>query len=123
MKKILFISVLLLILTGSIFAEGLELGPFPVGKWADNTYDAVWEFNSNNIRILDNDGGVYYSFDGDNITDFKVGTEISGIYMSFYCEATGKTYKFLKKATDLNLDMTIDKDSGTHYEKTLELKR
>ena len=122
MKKILVITALLLIVGGSIFAQGIDIGEFPVGNWVDDTYDAVWEFSSNNIRILDVDGNVYYDFKGKTIKDFKAGVNMDGIAISFYCDETGKTYRIVKPPTNTNLELTIDTDWGVHYEKDLALK-
>ncbi len=123
MKKILFISlIVLLVSAGAIFADGIALGDFPLGKWIDDTYGAVWEFSSNNIRILDVNGNVYYDFKGKTIQDFKAGTSMKGIEVSFYCVESARRYKFLKTAADMNLEMTIDKDSGIHYVRELGIR-
>jgi len=123
-KKILFISlVVLLVSAGAIFADSISLGEFPLGKWIDNDYSAVWEFSSNNIRLLDVNGNVYYDFEGKTIQNFKVGVTLEGISISFHCVESARTYEFLKTPTDLNLHMTIDKDSGLHYVKILELRQ
>lgn len=115
MKKKLFI-LLLLISTVFIYAEGLNLGDFPVGKWLDANWDATWEFNSDNIRILDENSAVVYDFNSKTIRNFKLSPSISGLKLSFRCDETGKNYEFVKGLTNLDLEMTIDTDSGIHYE-------
>lgn len=115
MKKILIVSILMLLFAGSIFAQGIELGEFPVGKWVDENYGAVWEFSSQNIRILDKNGGVYFDFRDKTINDFKVSASLKGVLLSFSCEESGRAYQFLKPPTNLNLDMTIDTDWGKNY--------
>ena len=96
--------------------EGIDLGDFPIGKWLDANWDAVWEFNSDNIRILDTEGGVYYDFNGKTIKDFKISPSTSGLKLTFRCEETGKKYEFIKGLTNLDLKMVIDTDTGNHYE-------
>ncbi len=63
MKRILFVVILMSAAVFS-YSEGFDMGDFPLGKWLDPNWDALWEFHSDNIRILDTDGGVYYDFDG-----------------------------------------------------------
>ncbi len=123
MKKILFVTLILLFIGGGLFAEGIELGEFPLGKWIDDTYGAVWEFSSTNIRILDVNGNVYFDFEGKTIQDFKAGANMDGIYIQFYCAESGRKYKFVKAPTDMNLEMTIDKDSGIHYVRSLGIRK
>jgi hypothetical protein len=118
LKKLLLILVLV-VSASFIHAQGIELGDFPIGKWLDANWDAVWEFNSNNIRILDTEGGVYYDFNGKTIKNFKITPSTSGLKLSFRCDETGKDYEFVKPLTNLDLEMIIDTDSGLHYETDL----
>lgn len=114
MKKGLIILVLF-ISAAFISAEGIDLGDFPIGEWLDANWDATWEFKSDNIRILDNDGGVFYDFNGKTIEGFKLSPSTSGLKLSFSCKETGKDYEFVKGLTNLDLEMTIDTDTGNHY--------
>ncbi len=121
MKKYLLILILF-ISTSFIYAEGINLGDFPIGKWLDSNWDATWEFETDNIRILDSNGGVFYDFNGKTIKDFKLSPSTRGLKLSFSCEETGKDYEFVKGLTNLDLEMTIDTDTGNHYEVTLPKK-
>ena len=123
MKKFLLILLILTAATVMVHSESIELGDFPIGKWLDANWDAVWEFESNNIRILDTDGGVYYDFDGKTIKDWKVRPGTKGLVLSFYCLETGKKYEFTKPLTNLNLLMEIDTDTGNHYEVELPFQK
>jgi len=123
MKKALFIFLLLTTSTILIHSQSFDLGDFPLGKWLDSNWDATWEFESDNIRILDSSGGVYYDFEGKTIEDFKLSPSTSGLVLSFYCKETEKKYQFTKPLTNLNLQMVIDTDSGNHYEVELPLKK
>ncbi len=122
MKKILIISMVLIAVSVGAFAQGIELGEFPLGKWVDENYDAYWEFSSNNIRILDADGGVYYDFRGKTITNFKVSVALDGITLKFSCAESGRDYEFLKPPTNLDLEMTIDTEWGENYKTDLPFK-
>lgn len=123
MKKVLIIILILTVVTVMVHSEGIELGDFPIGKWLDANWDAVWEFDSNNIRILSTDGSVHYNFDGKTIEDWKVRPGTKGLVLSFYCKETGKKYEFTKPLTNLNLLMDIDTDTGNHYEVELPLQK
>ncbi|MBI9102154.1 MAG: hypothetical protein JEY99_07055 [Spirochaetales bacterium] len=123
MKKIILVILSLTMLSTMAFSAGIELGDFPLGKWLDSTWDAVWEFNSNNIRILNLDGGLYYDFEGKTITDFSLKPSTKGLVLSFGCEETGKKYQFTKPLTNLNLMMVIDTETGNHYEKELPIQQ
>lgn len=123
MKKVLIIILILTAVTVMVHSEGIELGDFPIGKWLDANWDAVWEFDSNNIRILSTDGSVHYNFDGKTIEDWKVRPRTKGLVLSFYCKETGKKYEFTKPLTNLNLLMVIDTDTGNHYEVELPLQK
>ena len=122
MKK-LFLIALITLSSTVLFSEGIELGNFPLGNWVDSNWDAVWEFNSGNIRILDTDGALVYDFANKTIVDFKVSPSTSGLKLSFRCEETGKNYEFTKPITNLNLQMVIDTDTGNHYEVELPIQK
>ncbi|MCK5153656.1 MAG: hypothetical protein KAQ93_04795 [Spirochaetales bacterium] len=123
MKKILLILLILTAATVMVHSEGIELGDFPIGKWLDANWDAVWEFETNNIRILSTDGSVHYDFDGKTIKDWKVRPGTKGLVLSFYCKETGKKYEFTKPLTNLNLLMKIDTDTGNSYSVELPLEK
>jgi len=123
MKKLFLILLVLLMAAGSLFAAGIELGDFPLGKWLDSRWGAVWEFSSGNIRILNLQGDVVYDFDGKTINDFTVKPGTGGLVLSFSCEESGRKYQFTKPLTNLNLKMVIDKNSGSHYEAELPIQR
>jgi hypothetical protein len=123
MKKILLALLIISSAAVSLFSEGIELGDFPLGKWTDAKWEAVWEFRSNNIRILDNDGDVYYDFEGKTIENFTVKPSMSGVVLSFYCVETGKKYEFTKGVTNLDLEMEINTDTGINYKTKLPLKK
>ena len=122
MKKLFFV-LLITFSTTFLFSEGIELGDFPLGNWLDAQWDAVWEFNSDNIRILDTEGNLYYDFANKTIVDYKITPSISGLKLSFRCEETGKKHEFTKPITNLNLEMVIDTDTGNHYEVELPLQK
>jgi len=123
MKKILLFILILTAATVMVHSEGIELGDFPIGKWLDSNWDAVWEFNSTNIRILSTDGSVHYDFDGKTIDNWSVKPGTKGLVLSFYCPETGKKYQFTKPLTNLNLLMVIDTDTGNHYEVELPFQK
>ena len=123
MKKILLIIMILLAATVMVYSQGIDLGDFPIGKWLDANWDAVWEFSSSNIRILGTHGEVHYDFYGKTIEKWSVRPSDQGLVLSFYCPDTGKEYYFVKPLTNLNLLMDINTDSGIKYHVELPLQK
>jgi hypothetical protein len=111
MKKIAFALALFIVLIGAASAQStIALGTFPVGTWQDANYGAIWEFSSDNIRILSSSGEVYWDFTAKGIQDFKVVAEASGVGITFSCSEaglSGKTYKILSSLTSASLTLAI----------------
>jgi len=116
MKKVLFLIVLAVIAGGLAQAEGINLGDFPLGKWLDPNWNAYWELSSNNIRILDATGGVYYDFGQKTVQEFHVTAGAEGVVMSFFCVETGKKYKLTKPLANLDIVLDIDPPWNVHYQ-------
>jgi hypothetical protein len=119
MKKLL---VVLIILTAavSLSADPIQLGNFPVGQWLDPTYNAVWDFASNNIRILSTSGKVLYDFSGKTIQDFKVILEGAQPGITFTCPEAGRSYKFLKPLINTDVVMEIERKNLPRYSVTMK---
>jgi hypothetical protein len=114
MKKIF--AVLIILLTAvSLSADPIQLGNFPLGQWLDANYDAVWDFSSDNIRILSTDGRVLYDFSTKTIQDFKVIMEGSQPGISFTCPESGRSYKFLKPLLSSDVTMQIRRYGRPDY--------
>ena len=114
MKKL--IAVLFILFAASmLFADPIELGNFPVGQWLDPNYDAVWDFSTNNIRILGTDGKVIYDFSTKTIQDFKVFVDGTQPGISFTCPEAGRSYRFLKPLTNSNVVMEIERNAKPKY--------
>jgi hypothetical protein len=119
MKKLIAFFIVLLTAT-TLFAGPIQLGSFPVGKWLDPNYDAVWDFASDNIRILSPSGKVLYDFSGKTIQDFKVFMEGTQPGISFSCVESGKSYRFLKPLTNTDVVMEIERKSLAKYSVTMK---
>jgi hypothetical protein len=111
----------MLALGGFLHAADIDLGNFPLGKWLDANYDAVWEFSSKNIRILSLDGSVVYDFSEKTVNDFKVSMDGGSPAVSFSCEESGKAYKFVKPLTNMDIEMKIDRAGLPRY--SVDLKK
>jgi hypothetical protein len=118
MKKLLILFVVFFCV-GPLFAAGINLGDFPIGKWKDANYDAVWEFSSNNIRIQDTAGTVLYDFSDKNINDFKGFLDGTTPGISFSCVESGRAYRFLKPLTNNNVNMEIERTNLPLYKVTM----
>lgn len=119
MKKLIVIS-LLLIAAAFLFAEGIDVGEFPTGKWLDENYDAVWEFSVDNIRILDPSGMVYYDFSEATVEDFEVNAGTGGLVLSFSCVETGKSYTFTKPVS-MGSEIILEIDPPWNEEYKVEM--
>ena len=114
MKKFIVVLVMLLIST-AVFANPINLGTFPIGQWLDPNYDAVWDFQSTNIRILSTSGAVLYDFSTKTIQNFRVFLDGSNPGISFTCPEAGRSYRFIKPLTNTNVIMEIDRSGQAKY--------
>jgi hypothetical protein len=120
MKKLIAVLIVLLVAL-SASADPINLGSFPVGQWLDKNYNAVWDFSSNNIRILSTDGRVLYDFSDKTIQDFKVFMDGTQPGISFTCPEAGRSYRFVKPLTDTDVIMEIDRSNLTRY--TVDMRK
>ena len=120
MKKLIIVLVLLLAAT-ALFGQSIKIGAFPPGKWLDGKYDAIWEFSTSNIRILDSKtGDVAWDFAGKTINDFKVTDEGRQVGVAFSCPEAERSY-FFKAGPNGDAVMEIERDGKPKY--TVTMKR
>jgi len=119
MKKLILILVVLFA-AGSLSADPIQLGTFPVGKWLDANYSAVWDFASNNIRILSTDGKVLWDFSTKTVKDFKVFMEGTQPGISFSCPEAKRSYRFLKPLANSDVVMEIERSGKAKYSVTMK---
>jgi hypothetical protein len=103
----------------SLSADPIELGSFPMGQWLDANYDAVWEFSSNNIRILTPGGTVLYDFSTKTIQNFRVFVDGTQPGISFTCPEAGRSYRFVKPLTNTDVVMEIERSDEPAYTVTM----
>ena len=118
MKKAIVVLIMLLAAT-ALFADSINLGNFPVGQWLDPNYNAVWDFSTGNIRILNTNGAVLYDFSSKTIQNFKVFLDGVNPGISFTCPEAGRSYRFVKPLTDSTLLMEIDRTNLAKYKVTM----
>jgi len=114
MKKLLVVLIVLLA-AASLPANPIQLGNFPVGQWLDTNYNAVWDFTSDNIRILSTNGKVLYDFSNKTILNFKPILEGVQPGISFTCLESGRSYRFLKPLTSTDMVMEIERSNRPRY--------
>jgi len=119
MKKI-FVVLIILLTASALSADPIHLGNFPLGQWLDANYNAVWDFTSDNIRILSTDGKVLYDFSEKTINDFKISMEGTQPSISFHCPEAGRAYKFLKPLLGSDLVMQINRRDYPEYSVTMK---
>ena len=118
MKK--FVVVLVFLFAASaLFANPIQLGNFPVGRWLDNNYDAIWDFSTNNIRILGLDGRVIHDFSTKTNQDFRVFMEGLQPGFSFSCPEEGRSYRFIASLPSTDVVMEIDRPNMPRYSVTM----
>jgi hypothetical protein len=121
MKRLVALVAVLLV-AGSLFADNIDLGSFPTGKWLDPNYNAVWEFSAaDGIRILDTSGTVLWSFKEMTVNDFKVGLDGIIPVLSYSCPEAGRSYQFAKKSiTNADIVLTIARVGLPQYSVTMK---
>jgi len=120
MKKLIIVLVLLFVATVA-FGQTIKLGTFPIGKWLDPNFDAVWEFSSNNIRILSStDGSVLYDFSSKTLQSFKVFVDGVQPGISFSCPDSERTYYFKASLPSTNVVMDIERSDKPKYTVTMK---
>jgi len=121
MRKLLLAVLVIFLAAGTVSAVSIDLGNFPIGKWLDKNYDAIWDFTSSNIKILAPDGTEYFDFSKNTVKDFKVSASSSGAVITFSCEEAGRSYKITKPLTNMDLILEIDRPDKEHYK--VEMKK
>ena len=124
MKKILIVLAGLAVFAGSAFAQD-ALGQAKAaadsvpqslqGTWYDKKYDCNWVLSVNATatglaKLVDaSTGSVYFTFTKNNVQNFKQEYDMTnGAVISFECDATHRTYKFVKPISgtpDLNIEI------------------
>ena len=114
MKK--FIAVLVILFAASaLFADPIQMGSFPVGQWLDPNYDAVWDFSTNNIRILSPNGTVLYDFSTKTIQNFRVFADGLQPGISFTCPEAERSYRFVATLPNTNVILEIERSGQPKY--------
>lgn len=109
MKKILTFGALALISAG---AFAFDLGDIK-GTWQDSKWNANWTFEADGkITLSDSvSGSTIFTFDDNNVQNFKLNAGKDGVSVSFDCKETERAYKFTKPLTlSSDLDMHIEPD-------------
>jgi len=119
MKRIIVCLFILFAVVSLCAADPIQLGNFPVGQWLDPNYNAVWDFSSNNIRILSTNGRVLYDFSDKTIQNFKVFMDGTQPGISFTCPEAGRSYRFVKPFTNNDLIMEIERRALPLYSVTM----
>ena len=114
MKKYVLVLVLLFV-AAALFGQSIQLGTFPVGRWLDHNYNAVWDFSSNNIRILSTSGAVLYDFSDKTIQNFRVTMDGIQPAITFSCPEAGRSYRFTANLPGSDVTMQIERPNEPNY--------
>ncbi len=97
-----------------------DTGNFPVGKWLDANYDAIWSFSSGNIQLF-KEGELIFDFK-DKMEGFDIAGSANGVTLKFRTAETARSYEFVKGVTNRDMTLIIDKDNGVHYETLMKMQ-
>jgi hypothetical protein len=121
MKKLFVLFALTAALAATASAQ--DFSKLPKGKWLDPAWNAVWEFGADGIRLLGADGAVIFDFK-DKMADFKVEPSMSEVVVSFSSAETDRAYRFVKKTTNLEMEMEINPGwTGEDYKVAMKLNK
>lgn len=112
-RRILTLTVVLLLTTILLPADEILLDGFPQGKWLDTNWQAYWTFGTNSIRLLDVHDQEIYNFAG-VVQNMKV-TSLpnGGVRLMFDCAQAKRSYLF-EKTSDMNpMQMVIHQQGRT----------
>jgi len=117
MKKLAFVLVLLLAVTGAaqLFAQSVDFSSLPSGSWLDKNWNGTWTFSASGITIKDNATGDSNTFTLNNIQDLKATRSGLTAGISFSSNTFGKTYSFFPNLTDGTMLLTIDREGKPQY--------
>ena len=89
----------------------VALEVFPVGKWLDANWDALWViYEDQSVKLFDSKSGdLIYDFK-DGAKDIKLEKEGLGLKLSFRCDDTQRFYAFTKELEGTDLKLDIDRD-------------
>ena len=94
---------------------------YPVGKWLDANYNAIWSFSSGNIILYTTEGELVFDFK-DKMKGFDLSGNTKGVTISFSCEETDRAYEFVKGVVNKDMTLIIDKGNGVHYETVMKMQ-
>jgi len=119
MKKLIVVLVFLFAAT-ALFGQSIQVPDVMIGKWLDHNYDAVWDFSTTNIRILSTSGEVIFDFRGRTIKNFAPLLENGVPGVTFSCDESARTYRFLKPVLNTDLILEIDRTNLPRYNVTMK---
>ena len=121
MKKIFAVLLILGFAVTAVCADD-----FPTGKWLDENWNGIWEFEvGNSVKLLDTEGNLIYNFTKDKIQNFRIWPTEKGLSLSFYCPETARAYEFIKPITlSADLELVVNPDwTDEDYSTTIKFKR
>lgn len=122
MKKIFAVLLVLGLAVTAVFAAD----DFPTGKWLDEKWNGIWEFDvGNTLKLWDTEGNLIFDFTKDKIQNFRLLPEERGFVLSFYCPETERAYEFIKPITlSADLELVVNPDwSDEDYTTTIKFQK
>ena len=112
MKKVVFLLVIFMAVTGAMFAQSAEsiLGAVPAASYTKSDDNAVWTFAASGITIRDRNGSITISVR--EMRDLTTITErgAAGFSFAFDTDTYKRTYKILANPLEGTVSLTITRD-------------
>ncbi len=121
MKKIFAILLVLGLAVTAVCADD-----FPTGKWLDENWNGIWEFDVGNaIKLWDTEGNLIFDFTPDKVQKMLLMPSEKGFVLSFYCPETQRAYEFIKPITlSADLELVVNPDwTDQDYSTTIKFQK
>lgn len=123
MKKVVFLLVIFMMVTGAMFAQSLEsiFASIPAADYEKSDDKAIWTFATTGLTIRDSEGSITIPIR--QMRDLAGATEGAGggFTFAFDTEENKRTYKIIASLTGVKIN--IVKNGVTMPEATLTRQR
>jgi len=121
MKKVVFLLVIFMAVTGAMFAQSAEsiFGAIPTAEYTKGDDNAVWTFGATGLTIRNSEGSITIPIR--NMRDLAAASDSdgAGLTFAFDTEENRRTYKIISNPLNRTVFITITKNGVTLPKTTL----